>query len=410
MPRFSYKAKKGPREVVEGFIDAESESQALMKINALGLFPISMRAEGEGAFSRRIGSSGFSIGTFFKRIKASDLAIFTRQLADLLDAGLTIINGLDVLSRQTENKSLKRVITDLRDYIKSGNSFATALKQYPSVFPNLYTSMVRSGEASGTLEHVLNRLADFLEEQEEFKTKVQSALAYPVLMASVGLITIIVLLTYVMPRVVGIFEDLGQQLPFVTLLLLGISSFLRNYWYCIVVAVLFLFFAIKKTGATKEGKSFFDRLKNSLPLLGPLMKKADIARFARTLGTLLHNGVTLLESLEITRDVVSSELAKADLEKTYTKVRDGTSLTKAMTEGRYFPFFVTNMIAVGEESGQVERNLFKIADSYERELDKMMKIVASLIEPAMILIMGGIVGFIVISILLPIFQISLIAR
>jgi len=406
MPRFFYKAKRGPQEIVENWIDAESEPQALSKISALGLFPVSIVQEGD--ISKSPKKDAFF--KLFLKIKTIDLAIFTRQLADLLDSGLTIITALDILAKQTENKKLRTAVGDIRDFIKTGNTFTSALKRYPGVFSGLYVSMVHAGEVSGTLESVLNRLADFLEEQEEFKTKVQAALAYPALMAFVGFGTIIILITFVMPRVVGIFEDLGQTLPVVTLMLLGVSAFLRNYWYILIGGIVFLVFMIRKAASTSEGKSFFDKIKSKTPLIGPLLRKVDIARFSRTLGTLLNNGVTLLESLEIVRNVMSNESAKKDVEETFNKVRDGSPLARALSEGSYFPLFVTNMIAVGEESGQLERGLFKIAASYEREVDKQIKIVSSLIEPVMILVMGIIVGFIVIAILLPIFQISLIAQ
>lgn len=406
MPRFFYKAKKGPRDVTEGIIDADSESQALSKIGALGLFPVFIKQEGKGTDAGR----GASAARFLGRIKTSDLSVFTRQLADLLESGMTIVNALDILSKQTENKKLKNIIAEVRDYIKSGNTLTAALNTYPNIFSPLYISMIHSGEASGTMENVLNRLADFLEEQEEFKTKVQAALAYPVLMASVGIATVIVLLVFVMPRVVGIFEDLGQQLPLITLALLAVSDFVRTYWYIAIALVLLFIFLLRQANRSPEGKAFIDRVKNNAPLLGALLKKTDIARFARTVGTLLNNGVTILQSLEIVEGIVSSDLAKKDIRATFVKVRDGASLAGALAAGTYFPLFVTNMIAVGEESGQLERALMKVADSYERETDKMIKIISSLLEPLMILAMGLVVGFIVISILLPIFQISLIAK
>lgn len=406
MPSFLYKAKKGPKDIVEGSIDAESESQAISKISAIGLFPISIDRKGEDVDKGK-GAFPFS---FFGKIKTSDMAVFTRQLADLLEAGVTIVNALSTLSKQTDNKRLANIVEDIRDDIKGGNSLAASLGRHPSVFSKLYISMVHSGEISGTLEGVLNRLADFLEEQEEFKAKVQAALAYPILMAFVGTITGIILLTFVMPRVVGVFEDMGQTLPFITLLLLGISRFIRVYWYIIAAVIIFLFVVMRQIKKTRQGRSLLDRVKNGIPIVGLFLKKVDIARFARTLGTLLSNGVTILQSLEIAGDIMSNELAKRELQDTFSKVRDGAPLAKALASGTYFPVFVTNMIAVGEESGQIERNLLKIADSYERETDKTIKIMSSLIEPIMILVMGIVVGFIVISILLPIFQISLIAR
>jgi type II secretion system protein F len=406
MPRFVYKAKKGPKDIAEGVIDAESESQALLKIGALGLFPLSIRQEGKTAET----TTGPAAVKFFGRIKTSDLSVFTRQLADLLESGMTIVNALDILARQTGNKKLKNIIGEVRDYIKGGNTLSAALNIYPNVFSPLYVSMIHSGEASGTVEGVLNRLADFLEEQEEFKTKVQAALAYPILMASVGIATVVVLLIFVMPRVVGIFEDLGQQLPLITMALLAVSNFIRMYWYIAIAAMLLVIFMVRQANRTSEGKALIDRVKNNAPLVGDLLKKTDIARFSRTVGTLLSNGVTILQSLEIVEGIVSSNLAKKDIRGAFIRVRDGAPLARALAAGAYFPIFVTNMIAVGEESGQLERALLKVADSYERETDKMIKIISSLLEPLMILAMGLVVGFIVISILLPIFQISLIAR
>ncbi|MEI8176267.1 MAG: type II secretion system F family protein [Candidatus Omnitrophota bacterium] len=406
MARYNYRAKKGPAQVIEGVIEAESEAQALLKIGALELFPISITKEG----SQDHGFAGISFKGAARRVKTADLAVMTRQLADLLEAGLTIVHALDILSQQTGNKRLAHIINDIRDDIRGGATFTVALNRHGEVFSPLYVSLVHSGEISGTLEAVLNRLADFLESQEEFRTKVQAALAYPVLMAIVGFATGIVLLTFVMPKVVGIFEDLGQDLPLITVFLLSVSAFIRNYWYLAVGGAIFLFFSLKQIGKSREGKAAFDTIKNKVPVLGLFLRKVDIARFARTMGTLLNNGVTILESLEIVKEIVSNEHGKRDVRAAFVKVRDGSSLAKALAGGTYFPLFVTNMIAVGEESGQLERNLLKIADSYERETDKMIKILSSLIEPLMILGMGLMVGFIVISILLPVFQISLIAK
>ncbi|MBI4336024.1 MAG: type II secretion system F family protein [Candidatus Omnitrophica bacterium] len=406
MPRYLYKAKKGPNELTEGFVDADSEAQALSKIGSLGLFPISIRTEGDAVE----GAEGSAPSVFLKKIRAADLAIFTRQLADLLGSGMTVVNSLDILAKQTENKRLKKVIAEIRDYIKSGNTVTAALRRFPSMFTPLYVNMVNSGEISGALENVLNRLADFLEEQEEFRTKVQAALAYPVLLATLGFIVVSVLLTFVVPRVVGIFEDLGQELPLVTSLLLAVSKFIRGYWYIAGALIALLVFFVRQINRTPEGKSALDKIKAGLPLVGPLLKKTDIARFSRTFATLLKNGVAILHSIEIVEGIMSSEEAKRELKAAFLRVRDGAPLAKALSEGRYFPLFVTNMIAVGEESGQLEAALFKIADSYERESDKAIKIISSLIEPVMILVMGVMVGFIVLSILLPIFQISLIVR
>lgn len=404
MPLFIYKAKKGPTEIIEGNIEAESESSALAKLYQLGYYPISISKEGEGA---RPSSSALYL---FRRVKLHDLSIFTRQLSDLLDSGLTLHNALNVIYRQTESRSFQPIIGDIRDQVRDGRPFSEALKRYPDIFSSLYISMVRSGETGGMLEGILDRLAGFSEAQERLQTKVKSALAYPFVMASVGLITIVVLITFVIPKIVAMFEDLGQTLPIPTAILVNISRFFINYWYLVIGFIALALFIITRITRTEEGRIAIDRLKLGLPITGNLIKKAEIARFSRTLGTMLQNGVPMLESLEVVGATMQNAVLKKDVLMTFRDVRDGKSLSNSLSLRKFFPIFATNMIAVGEEGGNIEKSLFKVADSYERETDNVIKVMTSLLEPFLILTMGLIVGFIVISMLLPIFQINIIAR
>ncbi|MDB4349327.1 type II secretion system F family protein [Omnitrophica bacterium] len=404
MAVFVYKAKKGPTEIVQGTIEAASKTSALTKLSQLGYFPISIRKEGSAA------SRTASAINFFKRVKLHDLSIFTRQLSDLLDSGLTLLNSLNVIYQQTENKSFQSIIRDVRDQVRDGRPFSEALKKHPSVFSNLYVSMARSGETAGMLEDILARLANFSEARERLQTKVKSALAYPAVMASVGLITIIVLITFVIPKIVAMFEDLGQSLPVPTAVLISVSRFTVNYWYLIIGFIVLFAFIWTRIARTKEGRLAIDGLKLGLPVVGDLIQKSEIATFSRTLGTLLQNGVPILGSLEVVSTTMQNAVLKNEIVQTYGEVRDGKGLSKSLALRKHFPLFAINMIAVGEEGGNLEKSLFKVADSYERETDNLIKIMTSLLEPCLILTMGLIVGFIVVSMLLPIFQINIIAR
>ncbi len=403
MPIFIYKAKKGPTEIVEGNIEAESEALALTKLSHLGYYPVSIYREEK----RRVAPAGILI---FKRVGVHDLSVFTRQLSDLLDSGLTLYNALNVIYRQTPNKFFRAVIGDIRDQVRDGRPFSEALKGFPDIFSNLYISMTRSGETGGMLDDILARLAGFSEAQEMLQAKVKSALAYPAVMASVGLITITVLITFVIPRIVSMFEDLGQSLPLPTAMLVKTSNFIVSYWYLILGFIALTIFIFARIAKTEEGRLAVDQLKLKIPISGELVMKAEIARFARTLGTLLQNGVPILESLEVVSSTMQSAALKKEITATYNEVRDGKGLSISLSARRCFPTIATNMIAVGEEGGQLEKALFKVADSYERETDNVIKIMTSLLEPFLILTMGLIVGFIVISMLLPIFQINIIAR
>ncbi|MFH1753708.1 MAG: type II secretion system F family protein [Candidatus Omnitrophota bacterium] len=404
MTQFVYKAKKGPTEIVEGTIEAPSESSALTKISQLGYFPLSIHKEGEK------GTATSSAVKLFKRIRLHDISVFSRQLSDLLDSGLTLLNSLNVIYQQTENRHFRAVIRDIRDQVRDGRPFSEALKRHPSVFSNLYVSMARSGETGGMLENILDRLAGFSEARERLQTKVKSALAYPAVMASVGMITIIVLITFVIPKIVTMFEDLGQSLPVPTAVLVSISGFTVDYWYIILGFIVLFIFIWSRIAKTKEGRLAIDTIKMGLPVIGELDRKSEIANFARTLGTLLQNGVPILEALEVVSSTMQNAVLKDEVLRTYADVRDGKSLSKSLSNKRYFPIFATNMMAIGEEGGSLEKSLFKVADSYERETDNVIRTMTSLLEPLLILSMGLVVGFIVVSMLLPIFQINIIAR
>lgn len=408
MPRFVYRAKRGPKDFKEGIIEADTERAAIYKISQMGYFPIEIKEELlHGSFAG--GKARFLI-LRHKKIGSRDLSIFTRQLADLLASGLTILKALDVLSRQAGNLKVKATVEDIHSFIRDGGTFSDGLARHPAVFSGIYVSMVRAGETGGMLEEVLNRLADYAEAEDQLRSKVHSALAYPALMTAVGLITIVVLLTFVIPRLVTIFEDMGQALPLPTVILIKISSFIRYYGWIVLLAVAMAAFLFNRRAKTKEGKLYIDNFKMKLFGVGELIKKTDIARFTRTLGTLLTNGVPMMQSLKAAASTVENEVLRRDITAVTKDVIEGLSFSKAIAKASAFPSFVTNMVAVGDESGHLEKALLKVAESCERDVDRAVRIFTALLEPFIILVMGGIVGFIVISMLLPIFQINLMAR
>jgi type II secretion system protein F len=405
MARFVYEAKTSPKDVIKGTLVAENKSVAIQKISRMGYYLLSLEEEAEALNRSK------SYTTYFSdKISIKNITDFTRQLSDLLEAGITIAKALDILHDQTQNKRLKKIILDIRDYCVSGNPLSDALMRHPKVFSNLYMSMVRSGETGGMLDNILKRLSDYYEKQFDIQTKIRTALAYPILMTVVGFTTIIILITFVMPKMTVMFSDFGQALPLPTQILLGISSIIQNYWLILILLIAGIAMTIVKIYKTHEGKLAIDRLKLNSPLLGPMIKKVEIARFARTLSTLLDNGVPILGALQIVLETVGNAVIKGEIERAAVDVKEGSSLTEGLSGAKSIPPAVMNMIAIGEEGGHVEKSLLKVAQSYERESDEAVKIMMSLIEPLLILTLGIVVGFIVISMLLPIFEMNFLVR
>jgi type II secretion system protein F len=405
MPRFVYKAKISPGKVKEGIIEAENQNQAALKLSKSGLFILSVEEE-SSVFIKK----SRNVFRLLKSVPLRDISNFTRQLSNLLDAGLTMLNALGILINQSENPYLRHIIGVIRDDIKGGATFSAALSKHPKIFSELYVNMVESGEISGSLEDVLSRLSDFMEKDEENISRIRSSMAYPALMAFVGFITIFVLLSFVAPRLIVIFIDLGQSLPVPTIILIGVSSFFARFWAFILTGLVFFTIVLYKWSKTQEGKAVFDSVKIRLPLIGSFIKKAEVARFARTLAVMIGNGVSITQSLAVSGATIENTLIKKDIQQARRDVSEGASLSSGINKSKIFPSMAANMIFVGEESGTLERSLMKIANAYEIETDRTVKVITSLLEPALILFMGIVVGFIVIAMLLPIFQLNLMVR
>ncbi|MDD5408589.1 MAG: type II secretion system F family protein [Candidatus Omnitrophica bacterium] len=412
MPVFIYKAKNGPQEVIEGTVEAVTKEAAVSKIEQMGYVPIRVNLKEDSHAAEKLPlnkGTGPGAGHFglFKKVSSHDLNVFTEQLATLVKSKVPLFEAINILSSQTENSGLKQIVSSISAELKDGKTLSEALSKYPQVFPLLYVNLVRSGESGGVLDETLTRLARFREEQEEVKANISSALAYPIFITIVGVLTVIVLLTFGIPRLVSMFSEAKQALPLPTRILISISSGIRNYWYLGVMFVTLLIFALKQKQVTKKRKAVIDKIILRLPIFGNFNKKAMLAEFTRTFSLLLANGVPVLEALQITVPTINNEIFKLELEKVHSDIIVGTPLSQSMKKSSWFPPFLTNMIAVGERGGNLQEVLLEVAVFYEREVRKLNKIMTSLLEPAIILIMGLIVGFIVMAMLLPIFEINM---
>ena len=413
MPVFVYKAKKGPQEIIEGTVEAQSKEAAVAKIEQMGYVPIRLvpKEELQPVASGKLPGSKSApvahLAVFGGRVSSRDMNVFTDQLATLVKSKVPLFEAINIISSQTENPRFKQIVISISAELKDGKTLSEALSRYPQVFPLLYVNMVRSGESGGVLDETLRRLAKFREEQEEVRANISSALAYPIFILIVGLITIIVLLTFGIPRIVSLFSDVKQALPLPTRILISISNGIRNYWYLGLIFIAFFIFMLRQREVSKKKKIIFDRLKLNLPLLGNFTKKAMLAEFVRTFALLLANGVPVLEALQITVPTINNEIFRLELEKLHNDIVMGTPLSQGMKKSSWFPPFLTNMIAVGERGGNLQEVLLDVAVFYEREVNKINKIMTSLLEPAIILVMGLIVGFIVMAMLMPIFEINM---
>ncbi|MFH1857577.1 MAG: type II secretion system F family protein [Candidatus Omnitrophota bacterium] len=399
MPKYAYRAKGAPKEVLEGVIEAESEEAVLRELDRLGYYPLSIEEK------EPVSASRFSFSPRSK-ILPRDVTVFSRQLSDLLGSGVPLARSLDLLSHQTESRPLRIVIEDIQRSVREGGAFSRALMRHPKVFSSLYVGLVEAGEMGGALENVLDRLADFGEKEQEMRSKVVQALAYPLLICAVGFITILFLLIFVMPRIAGLFEDLQAALPLPTQILISVSHFVSSTWGVLLALVLIGVAFFRRLGRMPGAKLTLDRFRLKVPLFGDLLRKSEIARFGRTLGTLVANGVPVLRAIEIVSKTMENQVLRQETERSWREVREGATLSGSLARGTAFPAFVTNMVAVGEESGALDRSLFKVADAFDREADRTARLITTFLEPLMILTVAVLVGFIVISMLLPIFQLQ----
>jgi len=402
MPLFNYKAKKGPSNFINGVMEGESPQEIASKLTNQGLFPIHIELIGE------VKDKSITVNSWFSKITVRDLNVFTYQLSSLIKSGLPLLSALFIITEQTENKHFKNIIADIAQSVKHGDMLSSAMSKYPKIFNQLYTAMIKAGEDSGALDIILRRVAEHREKVEQIKSQIRSALAYPIIVTLVGLGSIIFLMTVVIPQIQKVFVTLKVDLPLPTQILLMVSNSVTDYWYLFLGGIVFLLILTK--GVTLIERKALDRMKLTLPFIGKFIKKTESAKLASSLSLLLTNGIPILASLEIVIPTLSNDVIKDDLIKVSNDLRLGGSMSKGLQNSPHFFPFMTNMIRVGEEGGRLDEVLLEVSSFYEREIGESIKIGLSLLEPILILVMGMVVGFIVLSMLLPIFQISVMAQ
>lgn len=410
MPTFKYKAKQGPDKIVQGAVEAPSWDGAIQEIIRQGFAPIDVvKAEGAAA-PRRENVTAAAVPRIRKKVGLLTVALFTRQMSDLLAAAVPMLRALEVVSGQIKDAYFKTVVAQMRDIVHNGGSLADALARYPDVFPPLYVNMVRTGELGGRLQQVLSHLATHLEKEQEVIGKIRSSMAYPLLVLAVGCVTVFVLLSFIIPRLTVMFEDLDQALPVPTVVLMNISAFFARWWWLILAAAILIGGYVSRWLQTSAGRMTFDRFKIRLPVLGEFIRTVEVSRFARTLGTLLASGVSINVALKAVSATASNVVFGEEVEKIASQVSEGASLKGALQKASFFPEMAVNMVSVGEEAGHLEQSLEKVAQTYEWQADQTVKTMLSLLGPLVLIVIVSLVGFALIAMLLPILRMNLLVQ
>ncbi len=423
MPRFEYIALDARGQESRGVMDAPNPNDVVGQLRQAGFFPTSVAEEGKagGAVAKTSKKQQKAMQaasapkakkggiTLFqkKTIKSKVLMIFTRQLATLIDAGLPLLKGLNVLAKQEKDLVLRNTINALADAVQGGSTFSESMAQHPRIFNKLYINMVKAGELGGVLELVLNRLAEFQEKAQRIKNKVVSAMMYPVIVLFIALVIMLFLLTFIVPKFQAIFQDMlnGKPLPALTQIVIDTSDLLKTRWYVPLAGVIIIIVAYRMISSTPAGRVLIDRIMLKMPLFGDLTRKSSISRFSRTLGTLVTSGVPILQALNITRDTAGNAIVADAVTKVHDAVKEGESIVAPLEASGVFPPMVISMVDVGEETGQLPEMLLKIAEVYDDEVDNAVEGLTSMLEPLMIVFLALIVGTIVIALFMPLIEI-----
>jgi general secretion pathway protein F len=399
MPEYLYKATTPGGQTVEGSIDGKDEATVVLNLHQLGYIPIRITSAFEEKTSSRLSA-------LLSRVGMKHVLLFTQELSTLTSAGLPIDRSLEILGNLTENERMKEIVKDLLRRIEGGSSLADALGHYPRLFPKLYVNMVRAGESGGFLETILSRLARYLQSMKEIRDYLVSVLLYPLILTVVSGISITLLITFVIPRFARIFSDMGQAIPLPTQILLSVSQFVKVYWWAGIGAVALISLGFRAYTKEEERRRRWDRFKLKWVILGNIIKKVEVARFARTLGTLLQSGVSILPALSLVKDISQNRAVSMSIGHIQDRLREGKGISRSLEETGVFPPLAVHMIGVGEETGRLDEMLIKVAETYEENVQTTVKRFVALLEPLIIVVMGGVVGFIVISMLLAIFSIN----
>ena len=410
MPVFAFEAIKNDGQKVQSEVTAGSKDEAIKKIQDQGLRPTRIKAQKEESKSRSVpgvekAPAKKKVGLFTGGVSSNDIVTFTTQLSTLQDAGLPIVRSLKILEEQQKPGRFKDQLEEVSSEVEQGSTLSEAMAKYPKSFDKLYISMVKAGEAGGVLDVILRRLAGFMEKSQKLRKQVKGALIYPAAVITVAVLILVVIMLFVVPAFEKMFADIGQALPAPTQLLLSTSQAIQTYWYLIPLIPIFLMTIMKLIARTEAGEKALDAFKLRMPVFGNIIKKSSVARFCRTLGTLIASGVPILEALRIVKDAVGNVIISNAIEDVHGSIREGDTIADPLRSSGIFDELLVNMIDVGEETGELDKMLMKIADNYEADVDVAVEGMSSLLEPLLIVGMGLVVGFIVISLFLPLVSI-----
>lgn len=404
MPAFAYKARLATGSLTEGTIQASDQRSAVDQLRGQKLIPLEVTEA-----SKSLDEIIASLLPFKKKIKLKELVLFSRQLSTLVSAGVPLVQGLTILEEQVESKQFKQIVKVIREDIESGLSITDALRKHPEAFEELYVSMIKAGEVGGILDVILERLSAYLEAAENLRGKVKSAMMYPIVVTSIAGGVTFFLIIGVIPTFENIFEGFGAELPFMTQILIDLSHALRTYWYAVLLSPVVLIIGLKQYRKTEGGRRLLDDLTLRLPVFGILLKKVAVAKFTRTFGTLVKSGVPILQSLETVAKTAGNMIIEISVMAAREAVKEGERIATPLKKSGVFPPMVIQMIAIGEETGNLDSMLVKIADFYDQEVDNAVKGLTSMIEPIIIVAMGLVIGFIVIAMFMPMFQMGHLA-
>ncbi|HOS03685.1 MAG TPA: type II secretion system F family protein [Candidatus Hydrogenedentes bacterium] len=399
MPQYRYEVKKTPGETMTGVMEAESQRAAIARLRDMGYFPISIE-EFTGDEKQD------ALRSALLRVKLQDRNVFFRQLANLNESGMPIMRALATLVDQTTNPKMKVVIEHLRNDILKGSTFAEALERHPKVFPAMYCNLIRAGETGGMLEEVMWRIVAFGDQEEELRGKAVSAMVYPAFLVCIGTIAVFILVSFVFPKFLVIFEEFNTRLPWPTRVVMGLCDFMGSYWWAVLGVAFGMGAGLYAYLRTDGGRRRRDEVALRMPVLRGVVVKYEMAKFARTLGTLLENGVPILNSLRVTEDTLSNRVIAEEVGTVLGRVTEGDSISESLQKCPHFPPMVISMFAVGEESGRLGAVTKRLADAYDNEVDRAVKAMAALLEPVLIVVMGVVIGFLVIAMLLPMLTLS----
>ncbi len=394
MPVFVWEGKLPNGNIKRGEIEADSKATATMLLRRQRVIPTKIRGKAK------------QITLFEQRIKTKDIVIFTRQFATMINAGLPLVQCLDILASQQPNPTLKKILTQVKQDVEGGNTFADSLGKHPKVFDNLYVNLVAAGEIGGVLDTVLNRLAVYMEKNEALKNKVKSAMTYPIIVLCVAFGVVAVLMLFVIPTFQDMFKQFGASLPGPTQLVVDLSHFFRNFWHIMFGVIILLIIGFKWVGKQEKGRFYLDTIALKLPIFGSLIRKVAVAKFSRTLGTMISSGVPIMDGLEITSKTAGNVIVENAIRAVRSAISEGRSMSEPLEQTGIFPGMVVQMISVGEATGAMDQMLSKIADFYDEEVDAAVDALTSALEPMLMVFLGGIIGFVVVAMYLPIFQMA----